>query len=174
MTTTGRSTTRVRSLVSVDEGVVPYSEEAVRRVLLDVQRYPEWWPKPFAFEASEGPARSGTRLRAANGPLLRWMVTVIAVEPERIEMTYGEGSWEGEARWTLRPVLEGTAVVHRIALDPRPLWLRLLVGRVDFARRHSRQMKAVFAALDKRLAGLGEPRVPEPTPQAPSRLARPA
>jgi hypothetical protein len=162
------ATSRSRSLVAVDEGVLPYAEEAVRRVLLDVQRYHEWWPKPFTFEADDGPARAGTRLRAAQRPLFRWVVTVTAVLPERIDMTYGEGSWEGDARWTLRPVLEGTAVVHRIALDPRPLWLRLLAGRVDLARRHSRHMKAVFAALEKRLASLGEPRVPEPVPQPPS------
>ena len=166
------ATSRVRSLVAVDEGVLPYAQDAVRRVLLDVQRYHEWWPKPFAFEADDGPARAGTRLRATQRPLFHWVVTVTAIEPERIDMTYGEGSWEGDARWTLRPVLEGTALVHRIALDPRPLWLKLLAGRVDLARRHSRHMRAVFAALDKRLASLGEPRVPEPVPQRPS--ARPS
>jgi hypothetical protein len=170
-------TPRIRTLVAVDEGVLPYTEDAVRRVLLDVQRYHEWWPKPFTFEAPEGPARAGTRVVASNGPLFRWVATVTAVEPERIEMTYGEGTWEGDARWTLRPVLEGTAVVYRIALDPRPLWLKILARRLDLARRHSRQMKAVFAALEKRLLALGEPRVPEPTPQAPTSragLARPA
>src|SRR4029453_13443706 len=80
-------------------------------------------------------------------------------------------SVERGARWTLRPVLEGTAVVHRIALDPRPLWLKLLAGRVDLARRHSRHMKTVFAALDKRLASPRGARGARPPPPPPS--ARP-
>ena len=166
---TSPTASRVRSLVAVDEGVLPYGEDAVRRVLLDVQRYHEWWPKPFAFEARDGPAQPGTRLWVAQRPLFRWVATVTAVEPERIDMTFSDGSWEGEARWTLRPVLEGTAVVQRIALDPRPLWLKVVAGRVDLARRHSRHMRAVFAALEKRLSALGEPRVPEPAPPSPPR-----
>jgi hypothetical protein len=158
----------MRAIVAIDEGFVPYVEDDVRRVLLDFPRYGEWWGPPFRFDVTSGGAGEvGTRLRVAKGAL-RWVATVTAVGPERIELSYGDGAWNGEARWSTRSEMGGTAIVFRVDVDPATLWLRLLSWRVDLGRRHSRQMRDVFKALDKRLAALGAQRVPEPQPPEPA------
>jgi ribosome-associated toxin RatA of RatAB toxin-antitoxin module len=164
----------VRRIVAIDEAMVPFAEDAVRRVLVDFARYPEWWPAPYRVR-TVGPETDGVgaRLRIAKGPLIAWTATVTAVEPRRIDLAYSEGAWNGEARWSLRPVVEGTAVVHRVDLDPVPIWLRLVASRIDIGRRHSRRMKSVFAALGGRLEALGEPRQPLPGRPGPPPAARP-
>jgi hypothetical protein len=155
--------------VTVDEGILPFREDPVRRVLADVARYGEWWPRGLRFAAL--PAASpdaGVRVRISGGPLQSWSATITDVEAGRIAASLSDGVWEGEARWTLRPVTEGTAAVLRLEVDPVPWWLRLAVRTMDLPRRHSRRMKAVFEALRRRLAALGEERVAEPTAPPPA------
>ena len=161
-----------RSLVMVDEGVLPFRPEAVLRTLTDVERYGEWWPAPLRFAAHpSGPSADRPRVRISAGPLVSWTAAVAAAAPDRVEAAFSEGSWEGEARWTLRPVTEGTAAVLRVEVDPVPWWLRLAVRWRNPTRRHSHRMRAVFEALRGRLGAQGEERVPEPGPPtaAPSR-----
>jgi len=154
-----------RSLVMVDEGVLPFRAEAVLRALADVESYREWWPAPLRFVAHpSGPAGDRARVRITAGRLLSWTVSVAAVGPDQVDAAFSEGSWDGEARWTLRPVTEGTAAVLRVEVDPVPRWLRLAVRWRNPTRRHSRRMRTVFEALRRRLGAQGEERVPEPGP----------
>ena len=154
-----------RRIVAIDEGVVPFPEDAVFGVLMDLSHYADWWPKPFRFRVEEAaPGNVGTRVRVWNGRLVSWLATVTAVGPNRIDLAYSGGAWEGEARWSLRDVLGGTAVVFRVDVDPRPWWLRFVAWRSDLSKRHSKQMKGVFSALGRRLEALGVPRLPEPLP----------
>jgi hypothetical protein len=46
---------------------------------------------------------------------------------------------------------EGTRLIFRIDVDPRPLWLRLLARTMDFKNRHSHQMTKVFTRLRERM-----------------------
>jgi Polyketide cyclase / dehydrase and lipid transport len=157
------SRTSRRTFVTVDEGVIPFREAAVQSVLADVGRYSEWWPAGLRFTAAPaGASDGGARLQVSAGPL-RSRLTIQRVAAEAIEGTLSDGAFEGEVRWTLRPVTEGTAAVLRLEIDPVPWWLRLALRTLDLHRRQSRRMKAVFEALRNRLAALGEERVPEPT-----------
>jgi hypothetical protein len=155
---------KARRIVAIDEGVVPFSEAAVQGVLQDLSHYAQWWPAPFRFQAEPSPAGTTEQVRVWNGPWVSWVSTLTGAAPGRIDLAYSGGAWEGEARWSLRPVLGGTAVVFRVEIDPKPWWLRFLAWRVDLNRRHSRQMKGVFAALTRRLDALGAVRIPEPEP----------
>jgi hypothetical protein len=148
-------------VVTIDEYTVPYPGPDVQRVLLDVHRYAEWWPRPLRFSPLEpGPAAAGSRVGVRLG-LLSWTATLTGVTPERIELSYA-GAWNGTARWSFREVIDGTAVLYRMDVDPRPLWLRLALLRADPGKRQSRRLRPVFTALGKRLEALGVERVPEP------------
>jgi hypothetical protein len=60
----------------------------------------------------------------------------------------------GEAKWGVSPCQEGTRLIFRIDVDPRPVWLRLLARSMDFKRRHSVAMMKVFKSLRERLDAL--------------------
>jgi hypothetical protein len=153
-------------LTAIDEAIVHYSPDAVRRVLLDVSAYPVWW-RP-AFQVEDAPHVStdptGTTLRISAGPLQRWTAKVATVEPERIAFEYG-GAWRGTARWDIHPALEGTRLVHRVDLEPVPFWLKVWAMVRPLDRHHSKRVARLFTALSKRLEALGEPRCPDPVPE---------
>jgi len=149
-------------VVTIDEHTVPYPLGEVQRVLLDVHRYREWWPRPFRFQALDpAPAGVGARVAVRLGLALRWTATLTAISPERIDLSYA-GGWNGTARWSLRKVLDGTAVLYRMDAEPGPFWLRLALLRAEPGKRQTRRLRPVFAALAGRLESLGVERVPEP------------
>ena len=115
----------MRDIVAVDEAVLPYDGPSVLRVLADVHSYGDWWPRPFQMEASTPPPGGvGARLRVRQGRLLSWSATVSAIEPDHVGFSLSEGAFEGEAKWTVRPVLGGTALVLRVDVDVRAWWLK--------------------------------------------------
>ena len=158
----------MRDIVAVDEAVLPYSGESVLSVLADVGAYSSWWPRPFHFEAITPPAAGvGARLRVRQGVLLSWSATLSAIEPAHVDFSLSEGPLEGEAKWTVRPVLEGTALVLRVDVDVRAWWLRAWSWRRDIRKGHARRVKRIFDALETRLEKSGAERLPEPQPPAP-------
>ena len=158
----------MRDIVAVDEAVLPFSGESVLSVLADVGAYSSWWPRPFHLEAMPPPAGGvGARLRVRQGPLLSWSATLSAIEPDHVGFSLSGGSLLGEAKWTVRPVLEGTALVLRVDVDVRAWWLRVWSWRRDIRKGHAKRVKHVFDALEKRLEESGAERLPEPQPPAP-------
>ncbi len=158
----------MRDIVAVDETVLPYSGESVLSVLADVGAYRDWWPRPFQLEASTPPKGGvGARLRVRQGPLLSWSATLTAIESDHVARSLSDGSVEGEVKWTVRPVLEGTALVLRVDVDVRAWWLRAWSWRRDIRKAHAGRVKRVFDALETRLEKSGAERLPEPQPPAP-------
>lgn len=149
-------------IVAIDEGLLRYPPESVRRVLLALDDYRSWWPRRYRVRPLDPATGSDLALRC--GPGLGCRARLEAATADRIALRLGPGCFEGEARFTVRPVLEGTAVVLRVEARPVPFWLRALSGAVDLGRRHSRHTRDLFDALAARLEALGEPRVPEPLP----------
>lgn len=150
------------AIVAIDESIVPYRPDVVQPVLLDVHRYSEWWPRPWRVSAAgEPPPGVGTRFRVSDGWLLSWEGEITSADEQRIGLRFG-GGLVGEGRWSLRSVIDGSAVLFRMDVDPASAWTRLLSWRVDLRRRQSRHMQKVFKALEARLGALGAERVPEP------------
>lgn len=158
----------MRDIIAVDEAVLPYSGESVLSVLADVGAYRDWWPRPFRLEATTPPvAGIGACLRVRQGPLLSWSATLSSIESDHVGFSLSGGALEGEAKWTVRPVLEGTALVLRVDVDVRAWWLRAWSWRRDVRKGHAKRVKHVFDALEDRLAKTGAERLPEPQPPVP-------
>lgn len=150
------------AIVAIDESIVPYRPAQVQPVLLEVHRYAEWWPRPWRVASPSAPTFGvGARFRVADGWLLSWQAEITAVEELRLGLRF-DGGLVGEGRWGLRPVIDGSAVLFRMDVDPGSAWVRLLNWRMDLRRRQARHMQRVFKALEARLAALGVERVPEP------------
>ena len=93
----------------------------------------------YRVETLEDKHGVGSRIKVANGRLVRWVATLTHLDPERVVLRY-EGAWNGEARWSVAPCQEGTRLIFRIDVDPGPLWLKLLARTRDLKRQHSHQM----------------------------------
>lgn len=153
----------MRQLIAIDEAVLAFPPTAVHEVLAELERYPDWWPQPFRVSRLEPlPPLLQPRIRITNGPLESWVATLVERSGERVVLRY-DGAWEGQARWSVYPSIEGTRLVFRVDLEAKPVWLRLAAGMTKKAKKHSHQMLQVFRALDKRLAELNVPRVPPPS-----------
>jgi hypothetical protein len=150
-----------RLIAAIDEAILPYPPADVRRVVGDLAHYQDWWGAPYRFETLQdrggGP---GTAVRMSNGSFLLWTAAIIEADADRVLLRLDQGAWQGVARWSVSPCQEGTRLIFRIDVDPRPFWLKLLSRTMDFKNRHSHQMAKVFTRLRQHLdAAQGAPAV---------------
>ena len=139
-----------KQIAAIDEAILGYTPDRVWAVIADVGRYHEWCAPEYRVETLEDKHGVGSRIRVAEGRLVRWVATLTHLDPERVVLRY-EGAWNGEARWSVAPCQEGTRLIFRIDVDPGPLWLKLLARTRDLKRKHSHQMTKIFGQLRKRL-----------------------
>jgi hypothetical protein len=141
-----------RTIAAIDEVILPYPPAEVRRVISDLAHYQDWWGPPYRFEVVENrDGDVGTAVRMSNGSFLLWTATISEADAARVLLRLDQGAWTGEARWSVSECQEGTRLIFRIDVDPRPLWLRLLARSMDFKRRHSQMMFKVFTRLRERM-----------------------
>jgi uncharacterized protein YndB with AHSA1/START domain len=134
-------------MIRCDNSIIIYSSGLkVFEVLLDVANYPKWWPSQIHFRFDEpGPLKVGSRMRIANGPLVKWTATVLEIVPDRlIRFSYCEGSWAGEAQWVLTNREGKTEVSYNIAICPAQRWLAWLAKLIDLGKLHSREMTKIL------------------------------
>jgi hypothetical protein len=147
-----------RTIAAIDEAILPYPPADVRRVIGDLTHYQDWWGPNYRIETVQnqdgGP---GTAIRMSNGSFLLWTATLTEADADRVLLKLDQGAWVGEARWGVSPCQEGTRLIFRIDVDPRPFWLRLLSRSMDFKRRHSMAMVKVFQGLKDRMDALHAP-----------------
>jgi uncharacterized protein YndB with AHSA1/START domain len=144
----------VRRVIARDERILSHPPERVYEVLVDLEQYGTWWPRPFAFQVlGPLPVQVGTLVRVSNGALVSWTAMITALEPSRwVAMRYSDGAWSGETAWSLeRTNLNATRLIYEIDLEPNQAWLRVLGAVTSLSSLHSRQMDGVFAALLTRL-----------------------
>ena len=141
-----------RTIAAIDEVILPYPPAEVRHVIGDLAHYQDWWGPPYRFEVVENrDGDVGTAVRMSNGSFLLWTATISEADVARVLLRLDQGAWTGEARWSVSACQEGTRLIFRIDVDPRPLWLRLLARSMDFKRRHSQMMFTVFGRLRQRM-----------------------
>jgi hypothetical protein len=85
---------------------VPAEPDRVQEVLVDLERYPEWWPQVLAV-ASLGPDDARVICRSALPYTLDLLLHARRRDASRLEVGIG-GDLSGWARWTLAPAPGGT------------------------------------------------------------------
>jgi hypothetical protein len=131
---------------------VPFPLRRVHALLLDLERYPEWWPQVRAV-ASLGEDDALVVCRSA----LPYSLDLV-LHAERREATHLEttltGDLEGRVGWYLADLGSETRMDFQQDVQVNGRWLRLASGiaRPLLAWNHRRMMKGCLDGLHARLA----------------------
>lgn len=132
---------------------VPGPPAAVHDVLVDLERYPEWWPQIVAV-ASLGPDDARVLCRSVLPYTLDLVLRAADRSPSRLEVEVS-GDLSGTVGFTLAPTDGGT----RLDLDQRVrvsglLGLASYVARPVLRWNHHRMMAGGVAGLSERVVAL--------------------
>lgn len=103
---------------------VPHWREAVAEVLVDLGRYPIWWPQVRAV-ARLGEDDAWVRCRSQMPWTLDLHLRAVSRRPTLLETELG-GDLVGFARWRLTPEYGGTRLDYEQEVDLRVAWLGAL------------------------------------------------
>ena len=135
---------------------VPHPVPAVAGVLVDLERYPEWWPEVVAV-ASLGPDDARVLCRSVLPYTLDLVLHAEHREPPLLE-TSVSGDLRGVVRWRLTGEGSGTRMDFEQEVEVRgPLALASYVARPVLRWNHHRMMRGCVAGLRARLDGAPPP-----------------
>jgi hypothetical protein len=124
---------------------------AVRDVLVDLERYPEWWPQVVAV-ASLGPDDARVLCRSVLPYTLDLVLHAVSRELPLLEVALG-GHLRGSVRWRLTEEGGGTAVDLRQRVSVHGPLAPLAAAARPLARwNHGRMMTGGLRGLRARLA----------------------
>jgi hypothetical protein len=123
----------------------------VQRVLVDLERYPEWWPQVVAV-AKIDDDRARVLCKSRLPYTLDLVLTAVHREPRRLESRI-EGDLVGVALWQLDDVAGRTRVDYTQDVVVTHRVLRRLVGvlRAPMEWNHARMMEGCRVGLEQRL-----------------------
>lgn len=96
---------------------VPAPADRVRAVLLDLERYPRWWPQVRAV-GSLGPETALVLCRSVLPYDLELVLEAVRREAAVLEVRIG-GALDGFAQWRLEPRGSTTALAYEQEVDAR-------------------------------------------------------
>lgn len=129
---------------------VAASPEAVHDVLVDLERYPDWWPQVRAV-AKLGPDDARVLCRSALPYTLDLVLHAEHREPPLLETTIS-GDLDGVVRWRLLPADGGTRMeFEQDVRVGRLLGVASHVARPLLTWNHHRMMDGCIAGLRARL-----------------------
>jgi len=142
-------------ITATDEVHIAASPAAVYRVLVEFERYADWWPPTVRASAvSVTPQVEGSELeiQPRGGPAFRCRVEQ-AIPEQLLALRYLTGPYEGVGIWTLEAVAGGTRVLYTIDLTSEHRLLRFFARFTNLGRSHSRLMRPVLAGLRRAVVG---------------------
>lgn len=129
---------------------VAAAPEAVHDVLVDLERYPDWWPQVRAV-AKLGPDDARVLCRSALPYTLDLVLHAEHREPPLLETTIS-GDLDGVVRWRLVPDDDGTRMEFEQDVQVgRLLGVASYVARPLLTWNHHRMMDGCIAGLRARL-----------------------
>lgn len=134
--------------------VVPLSLDEAHARLVDLERYPEWWPQVRAV-ASLGPDTALVVCRSVLPYDLELVLDAVSREPDRLEVGIS-GPLEGWARWTLTPESgTGTRLDYEqeVVVRSRALALASYVVRPALRWNHAKMMRGAERGLGRLRTG---------------------
>jgi uncharacterized protein YndB with AHSA1/START domain len=128
---------------------VPFPLERVHALLVDLERYPEWWPQVRAV-AKLGEDDALVVCRSVMPTRSTWCCTPSAASPPRDHLT---GDLEGVVRWYLADLGAETRMDFEQHVEVTGRLLRLVsrAGRPVMVWNHERMMRGCQAGLCDRL-----------------------
>lgn len=142
------------SYVFHDTWVVPASPERVRDVVVDLERYPDWWPQVVAV-ASLGPDDARVLCRSRLPYTLDLVLHAVSRDLPTLEVEVG-GDLEGTVRWTLTSEGAGTRMDFAQEVRVRGLLAAAsYVARPVLAWNHHRMMAGCAEGLTRVLTAPG-------------------
>jgi hypothetical protein len=131
---------------------VPATASEVADVVVDLERYPDWWPQIRAV-ASLGPDTARVLVRATLPVTLDLVLEAVSREPPVLEVALG-GDLDGWARWGLTDVPGGTRCDYRQEVTASgAVALASYVARPLLVWNHRRAMAGCERGLRERLGG---------------------
>lgn len=134
--------------------VTPASVADVAETVLDLERYPEWWPQVLAV-AKLGPDTARVLCRSALPYTLDLVLDAVSREAPVLEVAVS-GDLDGWVRWTLAPVEGGTRTdfEQEVAVTGA-LAVSSYVARPLLHWNHHRMMRGCEEGLSHRLGSQG-------------------
>jgi hypothetical protein len=131
---------------------VPHDVTTVAGLLVDLERYPEWWPQVVAV-ASLGPDDARVLCRSALPYTLDLVLHAVHREPPVLETTVA-GDLRGVVRWRLTPSgPDRTRMDFEQEVEVRgALAVASYLGRPLLRWNHDRMMRGCVAGLRRALA----------------------
>jgi len=119
----------------------------VRDVLVDLERYPAWWPQVVAV-ASLGPDDARVLCRSTLPYTLDLVLHAVSREAPLLEVRVA-GDLTGTVRWRLSPTAGGTHLdfTQEVTVQGRLLGLASYLARPVLAWNHDRMMAGCLAGL---------------------------
>ena len=140
-------------LKAKDSVILNYPVDYVYRTVTDIASYSKWWPHEVKSELEYlDPAIVGTRINVQNGQLVKWKSVVSGFKTNRLlAIDYVEGAWTGKTAWRFEETAGGTKLTMEIDISCNRLWLKAVSKVMNLSRMHSKQIKKIFANLEKYL-----------------------
>jgi carbon monoxide dehydrogenase subunit G len=134
--------------------LVAAESDRVHDVLVDLERYPEWWPQVVAV-ASLGPDDARVLCRSALPYTLDLVLHAVRREPRLLEVGVS-GDLEGTVRWSLTD-LGGTTRLDLAQEVSVGGWLAVVSPVLGPLLRwnHARMMRGCLTGLEHRFRGEG-------------------
>jgi uncharacterized protein YndB with AHSA1/START domain len=131
---------------------LPHPVADVHTTLIDVERYPEWWPQVVAC-LKLGPDDGLVLCRSTLPYTLEMRLHAERREPELLETSI-TGDLEGWVRWKLLPEDDGCRVVfeQEVVVHTAALALASYLVRPALRWNHTRMMEGARRGLTARLA----------------------
>lgn len=148
-----RPTLAERRFRFVDSWEVDAVPEAVRDVLIDLERYPEWWPQVQAV-AKVGDDDAIVLCRSRLPYTLEMHLHAVSRDLPTVRVDIG-GDLDGFAQWTLVAIDGGTRLdfLQEVDLVSLPPWIASAT-RPMLVWNHHRMMEGAREGLPRRLAQL--------------------
>jgi hypothetical protein len=130
---------------------VPYPLQRVHALLVDLERYPEWWPQVVAV-ASLGEDDAMVVCRSALPYTLDLHLHAERRDPTHLEISLS-GDLSGAARWYLADLGPETRMDFEQDVEVNDPFLRFASGaaRPLLAWNHQRMMRGCVSGLQSRL-----------------------
>lgn len=140
-------------LQTADSVILPLPPEAIWPVLIDISRYPQWWPNALFTRAIPSPSGLiGSELHIRPMGIRRFICRVIAADqPHTIDLEYVGDFITGQGQWVLVPEGQGTRVNYVIDVVIHGSLAALAARLIDFKAVHSSSMRGIFKGLHAQL-----------------------